>query len=257
MTYTLITGASMGLGAVFAKALSAQKHNLILVARSKARLEELAQSIRSIDKVDVVIIVLDLSKPKSATKLFDATQHYTINRLINNAGFGMEGDFLKHTLKSETHMLQLNALTLMKLCHLYAPAMQKAGFGEILNVASTAAFQPGPYMAGYYASKAYVKALSLALHYEMKPWGIKVSTLCPGATKTEFFNPKRGLKLPSFAMSSHTVVQQALKGLAQNKKCIIPGFSNRLGTLLVNFTPLFIVLKLSAYINKNILGRAV
>ena len=180
---TLITGASAGLGEEFARQLSARGQRLVLVARRKDRLEALAKELGNARAV-----ALDLGKPDSTEQLMadlaKAGEH--VGTLINNAGFGLIGRFAKRDPERLREMIDLNVRTLTDLCRAVVPGMIERGHGAILNVASTAAFQAGPGMAVYFATKAYVLSLSEALHEELKPHGVKVSCLCPGPTKTEF-----------------------------------------------------------------------
>ncbi len=179
----LITGASAGLGVEFARQLSTRGYGLVLAARRKDRLDELASELGNARSV-----AIDLSKPNAAAKLLAdlAANGETVELLVNNAGFGLIGRFAELDAKRQRQMIDLNVATLTDLCRAVAPAMIERKSGRILNVASTAAFQPGPKMAVYFATKAFVLSLSEALHEELKPHGVKVSCLCPGPTRTEF-----------------------------------------------------------------------
>src|SRR5205823_2463767 len=179
----LVTGASAGLGVEFARQLSKRGHRLVLAARRKERLEELARELSNARAV-----AIDLSKANAAAKLLadveSAGEHVDV--LINNAGFGLIGRFAELDAKRQRQMIDLNAGALTDLCRAVAPGMIERKSGAILNVASTAAFQPGPKMAVYFATKAFVLSLSEALHEELKTHGINVTCLCPGPTRTEF-----------------------------------------------------------------------
>ena len=179
----LITGASAGLGVEFARQLSKRGHALVLVARRKERLEELAKELGNARAV-----AIDLSKANATAKLLADLEAAgeEVEILVNNAGFGLIGRFAELDAKRERQMIDLNVGTLTDLCRAVAPQMIKRKSGAILNVASTAAFQPGPKMAVYFATKAFVLSLSEALHEELKPHGIRVTCLCPGPTRTEF-----------------------------------------------------------------------
>ncbi|HEY7005204.1 MAG TPA: SDR family oxidoreductase, partial [Sphingomicrobium sp.] len=179
----LVTGASAGLGVEFARQLSKRGHALVLAARRKKRLEELAKELGNARAV-----AIDLSKANAAAKVMADIEANgeTVDFLVNNAGFGLIGHFAELDAKRERQMIDLNVATLADLCRAVAPAMIERKSGGILNVASTAAFQPGPKMAVYFATKAFVLSLSEAIHEELKPHGVKVSCLCPGPTRTEF-----------------------------------------------------------------------
>jgi short-subunit dehydrogenase len=179
----LITGASAGVVVEFAHRLSERGHRLVLVARRKDRLEALAKELGNARAVTI-----DLSKKDAAAKLMAdiAAAGEIVEMLINNAGFGLIGRFAEIEPERLRQMIALNCGALTELCRAAAPAMVARKSGAILNVASTAAFQPGPKMAVYFATKAFVLSLSEALHEELKPHGIKVSCLCPGPTRTEF-----------------------------------------------------------------------
>jgi short-subunit dehydrogenase len=224
----LVTGASAGLGVEFARQLSAQGRRLVLVARRKDRLEALAGELGNARAV-----AIDLSKANAAAKLMaDIEAHgESIDLLANNAGFGLIGRFAELDAARQRQMIDLNVGALTDLCRAVAPAMIRRKSGAILNVASTAAFQPGPKMAVYFATKAFVLSLSEALHEELKPHGIKVSCLCPGPTRTEFGEVAgfagNGL-FDRLAMNSRAVVEAGLRGLEKNRAVVIPGIVNRI-----------------------------
>src|SRR3569833_4105497 len=209
----LITGAAAGRGVEVARRRSERGHRLVLVARRKERLEELAKELGNARAV-----AIDLSKKDAAAKLMAdiAANGETVEVLINNAGYGLIGRFAELDAKRERQMIDLNVGALADLCRAVAPGMIERKSGAIINVASTAAFQPGPKMAVYFATKAFVLSLSEALHEELKPHGIKVSCLCPGPTRTEF-GEVAGFGGNSLfervAMSAPKVVAAGLKGL--------------------------------------------
>jgi hypothetical protein len=244
----LITGASAGLGVEFAKALAERGHRLVLVARRKERLEELAKELGKARAV-----ALDLSKAGAAAKLMADIEKNgeTVDMLINNAGFGLIGKFAELDAQRERQMIDLNVATLTDLCRAVAPQMIKRRSGAILNVASTAAFQPGPKMAVYFATKAFVLSLSEALHEELKPHAIKVSCLCPGPTRTEFGDVAgfggNGL-FDRVAMESPAVVKAGLDGLDRNKAVIVPGWMNKLTANSGRFAPRSVVRKIAGAI---------
>ena len=240
----LVTGASAGLGVEFARQLSKRGHRLVLAARRQDRLEELAKELGNARAV-----AIDLSKKDSATKLLaDVTANgEVIDLLVNNAGFGLIGRFAELDAKRERQMIDLNVGTLTDLCRAVAPQMIKRKSGGIINVASTAAFQPGPKMAVYFATKAFVLSLSEALHEELKPHGVKVTALCPGPTRTEFgsvagFTSDRFDKL---SMDSAPVVEAGLKGLDRNQAIVITGVTNKIIAQSTRFAPRSVVRRIS------------
>jgi short-subunit dehydrogenase len=225
----LVTGASAGLGVEFARQLSKRGYALVLAARRKDRLEELAKELGNARAVAV-----DLSKKDAAAKLLAdvAANGEVIDLLVNNAGFGLVGRFAELDAKRERQMIDLNVGTLTDLCRAVAPGMIARKSGAILNVASTAAFQPGPGMAVYFATKAYVLSFTEALHEELRRHGVKVSCLCPGPTATEFGEVAGfGAPVPDFAMAqSRPVVSAGLRGLDKNKAVVVPGLLNKLSS---------------------------
>jgi hypothetical protein len=244
----LVTGASAGLGVEFARQLSKRGHRLVLAARRKDRLEELAKELGNARAVEI-----DLSKTNGAAKLMAdiGANGETVDLLVNNAGFGLIGRFAELDAKRERQMIDLNVGALTDLCRAVAPAMIERRSGAILNVASTAAFQPGPKMAVYFATKAFVLSLSEAVHEELKRHGIKVSCLCPGPTRTEFGEVAgfRGNSLfDRVAMSADKVVEIGLKGLEANRAVVIAGWLNRVGATSTRFAPRSVVRKIAGSI---------
>jgi short-subunit dehydrogenase len=244
----LVTGASAGLGVEFARRLSERGHRLVLVARRKERLEELAKELGNARAV-----AIDLSKKDAAANLLaDLDAHgETVDLLVNNAGFGLIGRFVELDAKRLRQMIDLNVGTLTDLCRAVAPAMIGRRSGAILNVASTAAFQPGPRMAVYFATKAFVLSLSEALHEELKPHGIKVSCLCPGPTRTEFGDVAgfggNGL-FDRVAMNAAQVVETGLKGLDANDAVVVAGWMNKVTAASTRFAPRSVVRKIAGAI---------
>ena len=248
--YTLITGASSGLGECFARALAARKHNLVLVARSQAKLEALAGELRAAFEVQAEPVALDLSVPGAAARL---AQHVTerqlpIHLLINNAGFGTPGEFWRVSLEREAEMVRLNVQTLMELTHLMLPAMLERHGGAIINVSSTASFQPMPYSAVYAATKAFVTAFSLGLAEELRPHGVRVVTLCPGMTATNFFvaGGYGTRRAPGGLQAPEEVVSAALKALDHNGGLVVPRLLNKFGVFIQRFVPRTLVLRVTA-----------
>jgi uncharacterized protein len=240
----LVTGASAGLGVEFARQLSKRGYALVLAARRKERLEELAAELGNARAVAV-----DLSKASAAAKLMADIEANgeTIDLLVNNAGFGLIGRFAELDAKRERQMIDLNIGVLTDLCRAVAPGMIERKAGGIINVASTAAFQPGPKMALYFATKAFVLSLTEALHEELKPHGIKVSCLCPGPTRTEFGDVAgfggNGL-FDKVAMEAPEVVAVGLRGLDKNKAVVVPGILNKLSANSGRFAPRAVVRKI-------------
>jgi uncharacterized protein len=224
---SLITGASAGLGVDFARQLSAQGKRLVLVARRKDRLEALAAELGNARTVEA-----DLSKSDATDRLMaDLAAHGEhVELLVNNAGFGLTGRFADLDGKRQRQMINLNCGALVELAHAVLPGMIERKSGAILNVASTAAFQPGPGMAVYFATKAFVLSFSEALHEEVKKHGVIVNALCPGPTATEFgevagFGPSN--LLDKVAADSPSVVQAGLRGLEKGRAIVIPGLMNK------------------------------
>jgi len=244
----LITGASAGLGVEFARQLSKRGHRLVLAARRKDRLDELADELGNARAV-----AIDLSKKDAAAKLLADVEAAgeRVEILVNNAGFGVIGQFAELDAKRQRQMIDLNVGTLTDLCRAVAPEMIKRTSGAILNVASTAAFQPGPKMAVYFATKALVLSLSEALHEELKPHGVKVSCLCPGPTRTEFGEVAgfggNGL-FDRLAMGPKEVVEAGLAGLDKNRAVVVAGWMNKLGAASTRFAPRSIVRKIAGSI---------
>ncbi len=184
----LITGASSGIGKCFAENLAAQGCHLVLIARSKDKLERLAKSLRSQYSVNADAFHSDLSQPESPKKLFQEIQQsgITVDILINNAGFGRVGCFENVSEVPDQELLSVNVNSLVALTHLFLPQMLEKGFGGIINISSTAAFQPIPFLSIYSASKSFVLTFTESLWGELQPRGIRVLCLCPGNTRTEF-----------------------------------------------------------------------
>lgn len=230
MNTTLITGASSGIGEVFARKLAARGRNVLLVARSEEKLITLCNELGRSNSIRAQHVTMDLSQPESPARLFEEAEKrgLTVDMLINNAGFGSFGDFSKLELERELNMIDLNVRSLVDLTHRFLAPMRQRKRGAIINVASTAGFQAVPFMATYAATKAFVLSFSEALWEENRPHGIKVMALCPGVTETNFFEAARGEKPPArAAQTPEEVVETALRGLARGKSHIISGWSNR------------------------------
>jgi uncharacterized protein len=238
--YTLITGASSGIGLELAKQFAKNKHDLILVARRKEKLDALAQELSDTYKIRVETIEMDLSLPGAAKEVYEEvlSKQLDVDVLVNNAGFGDHGFFTDTDLDKELNMIDLNVKTLVALTKYFVLPMKKRGTGYILNVASTAAFQPGPVMSIYFATKAFVLSFSEAIANELAPQGIFVTALCPGATKTEFEDRAFGdSSFFSKTMSAEEVAKIGYNALLKKKRVIIPGFGNKLLAFTVRFSP--------------------
>ena len=210
----------------------------MLVARRRDRLEAVAAETGGMAHV----FAADLAAAGGAASLIAQieAEGLTVDCLINNAGFGLAGKFESHSLERQSEMIDLNVRTLMELCHLVLPAMRTHGRGAICNVASTAAFQPGPNMAVYYATKAFVLSFTEALHHELKGSGIRVSALCPGPTATEFgtvSGASTSAKLDWVTADAASVVRAGLRGLDRNKAVVVPGWTNKTTANLSRFLP--------------------
>ena len=244
----LITGASAGLGVEFARQLSKRGHRLVLAARRKDQLESLAEELGNARAV-----AIDLSKPGASAALvvdIEAAGEQ-VDLLVNNAGFGLIGGFAQLDAERQREMIDLNVGTLTDLCRAFAPPMVARKSGAILNVASTAAFQPGPKMAVYFATKAFVLSFTEALHEELKPHGVNVSALCPGPTRTEFGEVAgfggNGM-FDRVAMEAPEVVRAGLDGLEKNRAVVVPGVMNKIGAASTRFAPRSVVRKIAGAI---------
>jgi uncharacterized protein len=250
MATALITGASLGIGLEFAKTFAAAKNNLVLVARSEDKLKALATELQNKFGITVKIIAADLSNMKEVQKVYDTckAENITIDYLVNNAGIGEFGLFAEGNWDKTEQMIDLNVKSLTKMCRLFIPDMIARKSGKILNVASTAAFQPGPTMAVYYATKSYVLFFSEALYNELQGKGVHITCLCPGATQSNFFeaaamhesNLVKGKKLPT----SKEVAEFGYRAMMKNKMTVIHGWMNTIMATSIRFTPRKLVLKI-------------
>jgi short-subunit dehydrogenase len=237
----LITGASSGIGYELARLFARDRYDLVLVAKSQQRLELTTGELSREFGVRIQAISKDLSLPEAPEDVAAALKGRTrIDVLINDAGFATFGPFLEIPADVELEMMQLNMMALTRLSKLFAPEMVARRSGKILNVASTAAFMPGPLMAVYYASKAYVLSFSQALACELAPSGVGVSVLCPGPTHTGFqrrAKMERSKVFDSGVMDARSVARAGYRGLMQNKTVIIPGVRNKLTALFAKAAP--------------------
>ena len=244
----MITGASAGLGADFARACAARGERLVLVARRREQLEALAKELGNARAV-----IMDLGEPSAAAALAaDLAAHDEhCQVLVNNAGFGLWGKFAALDGPRQRSMIDLNCGTLVELCHMMLGPMLERKSGAILNVASTAAFQPGPGMATYFATKAFVLSFTEALHEEVRKSGVRVTALCPGPTKTEF-GEVAGFKgngaFDKLSAKSEDVVAMGLKALDKGQAVAIPGLLNKAGAQGHRLLPRWLLRKVTAAI---------
>ncbi len=244
MPTVLVTGASTGIGREFARLCARDGYDVVLVARSQAPLEDLASEIRQKFGRAVHVRIKDLSSPAAPRELFDEVKAsgIDVDVLINNAGFGLVGRFWKLSEAEQMEMIRLNVAALTDLSRLFLPDFIQRRRGGILNVGSTAAFQPGPLMSVYYATKAYVVSFSEAIHNEAREHGVTVTCLCPGPTRTAFDKRAGASATKLFAggraMDAATVAQIGWKGLKARKPLVIAGRLNATMAFLTRFAPI-------------------
>ena len=248
--WTIITGASKGLGLEFAKELAKQRKNLILIARTESKLLKIQQELTQKYQIEIEIFSLDLSDLDKIENLYDKikNKNLKIEMLINNAGFGSFGSFKNLDLNTEINMINLNIIALVKLIQLFLPDLKETK-GSILNIASIAGFMPIPYMATYSSSKAFVLNFSKALRQELAKDGVNVSVLCPGPTKTDFFKIAKFTTnnfFESQMMRADKVVKTALKKAIENQAVIVPGLKNKIMVFFTKILPQKIVVKIAA-----------
>lgn len=241
MKATLITGASSGIGEAFARRLAAENHNLVLVARSEKKLISLCDELMLKHEIMAHYVAIDLNDYQADLRLFKETINHgmEIEWLINNAGVGSMGDFAELEIEKELEMINLNVKALVALTHHYLQIMRRRKSGTIINISSTASFQPLPFMATYAATKAFVTTFTEALAEENRPHGIRFLNLCPGPTESNFFNASdienpvtiKGMQKPE------EVVEAALKGLEKGKTRVISGWLNSLVAKAANIAP--------------------
>lgn len=246
--YALITGASSGIGREIAVQLAKRGYGLILVARNKGALEELAHSLDT----KTVVIALDLSKEKNCIKLYHILRDKPIDILVNNAGFGCYGEFAGTKLSTELNMIGLNVCALHILTKLFLRKMLRDGRGYILNVASLAAFAPGPYMATYYATKSYVLKLteSIAAELKHKSRSVSISAFCPGPVSTDF-NNRAGVSFSMKPIDSSLAARTALKGMFERKRVIFPRPVDAATAMVAKTAPSGLVAAVCRHIQKK------
>jgi len=239
----LITGATAGIGNELSRVFAQNGFNRVLVARNKDKLAQMAKELEKNCNITVSIIKKDLCEQTAAQTIYDevsAAGHF-IDVLVNNAGIGMHGLFTDFDNDTIMNVIGVNITSLTLLCRLFGADMVKNGSGKIMNVSSTAAFQAGPRMSVYYASKDYVLMLSEALNFEVKKSGVTVTALCPGPTRTEFFD-RHGmshLKVATgpWVMDADDVAKAGFAGMMKGKRIVIPGFLNWISAFLTRFSP--------------------
>ena len=250
----LITGASAGIGCELAKCFAADRSRLVLVARRSDRLEQLAAELRTRHGVEVCPLCADLSRPETPQAIFErlAADGLAVDVLVNNAGFGAAGAVADLPLRQQLEMIQVNVVALWELTRLFLPEMIRRGRGGVLNVGSTAAFQPGPYMAVYYATKAFVLSFSEALADELAGTGLAVTCLCPGPTLTEFAQVahlEKSLLFRLAPMSGESVAGAGYREFRRRKPLVIPGLLNRLGAMAGRLAPRWVPRKVARRLN--------
>jgi short-subunit dehydrogenase len=245
----LVTGASAGIGRELARILAREGHDLVLVARREPELHAVADELRSRFGAASMVVAADLSAPDAGAQIADAIgPDRRVDVLVNNAGFGGVGSFATRDRDADLRMLAVNVVALTDLSKRFLPGMLARGHGRILNVASTAAFQPGPFMAVYYASKAYVLSLSQALAEEADGSGVTVTCLCPGVTESEFHavagTDAQPLTSGPLTMSSEAVAEAGYRAMVRGKLVEIPGLHNKVGAQSIRVAPRRLVLKI-------------
>jgi short-subunit dehydrogenase len=251
----VVTGASGGIGADLARLCAAGGRDVVLVARSVDRMTALAAELERKHGVTCTVLGVDLSEPDAAPTLAAdlAERGIEVDVLINNAGYAMSGRFVETSPSIELAMIQLNVVALTRLTKLLLPGMVRRGRGRVLNVASTAAFLPGPLMAVYYATKAYVLSLSEALAEEVAGTGVTVTCLCPGATRTGFaavagMGDSKLFNGPG-VMDSATVARVGYDAMIAGRRLVIPGIANKIGMQSLRFAPRALAAKIARAVN--------
>ncbi len=250
MSYALITGASSGIGCELARLFARDKHNLILVARRKDRLSQLAKDLEENYQVQAYVIIKDLSLTQSVQEIHNWVKNndIRIDFLVNNAGFVIYGSYSETRWEDDLKMMQLHMETTAHLIKLFLPDMLMNKQGRILNIGSTGSFVPGPYVAVYCATKSYILSLSEALAEELHGSGVTITALCPGATKTEFEEKaikKHSDKPKSRGMEAEKVARIAYRALLNGKRVVVPGLPNKIQVFAIRFLPRALVTKLT------------
>jgi len=255
----LVTGASTGLGAVFATALAAQQYDLVIVARTREHLEALAECLRQRHEIAVEVVVADLTQAAALRAVEERiAQDQALELLVNNAGFGTTGPFATLDPDREEAEVRLNIVALVRLTRAALPGMLARDRGAIINVSSMAAFVPGPYDATYGATKAFVNSFTEALYEEIRGTRVRVQALCPGFTHTEF-QQRAGIDvstIPTWAwMTPEAVVEASLAALRRGQSVCVPGLMNRLLALMIGAAPRRLVRRMAGLLAHRVLGR--
>ena len=257
----LVTGASSGIGRELAKLLAGEGHDVVFVARRRDRLEDLARELATRHGVSARVIAKDLENPASPAEIFEEleTEEISVDILVNDAGLGIYGRFWETDLARQLAVIQVNLVALTNLTGLFLPGMVSRRKGKVVNVSSTAAFQPGPYMAVYYATKAYVLSFSEALAEELAGTGVSVTALCPGPTVTEF---QEGAGIEDtwlfrgpLVMDARSVARAGWAGARRRKRIVVPGLGNKLLKESVRFSPRRLVTAVARRIQKKRSGE--
>lgn len=254
-TTALITGATGGVGEALCREFARHGHDLVITARNRQKLEQLASRLNHVYGVKTVALPADLNQPDAVKKLYREIRDsgIVIDFLVNNAGFGLGGYFFHNKLKIQDAMIRVNIMAPTRLCRMFLPGMLSRGSGKILNVSSIGAFMAGPHNSVYCASKAYILSLSEAIGYETSGSGVTVSTLCPGASRTNFARraDMETTRLFNYGvMSPGRVARAAYDGMTRGEKLIVPGCLNRLVLAAVKLSPRCAGTKLSAFFQR-------
>ncbi|MFO0547886.1 MAG: SDR family oxidoreductase [Polyangiaceae bacterium] len=251
--YAIVTGASAGLGKEFAKLAAADGYGVVLVARRKDELESLSRELG----VPSLVHPMDLSDPATPKELFDklSALGVTVDVLVNNAGLGSNGQFWELDERREMGMIQVNVTALVHLTRLFLPGMIQRGRGHVLNIGSTAGYQPGPYMTTYYASKAFVNSFTEGLAFELRGTGVTATLSCPGATATEFSSRAGNDKSRLFQMGgvadSATVAREAWAAMKAKRRTIVHGLKNKAGVHALRVSPKSTAIAIAARLNRG------
>jgi uncharacterized protein len=238
----LVTGATGGLGVEFARVFARNGFDLVLVARDEQKMAALNDKLKSRAGISIRLIAKELTREEAPREIYDELQQdgIQVDVLVNNAGYAIYGKFTETAAEDELNMVKVNVLTLTQMTKLFLPGMVERGWGKIMNVSSTAGFQPGPLMSAYYATKAYVLFFSEGIANEVKGTGVTVTALCPGPTRTGFQQRpamEDSRLVQGQLMDAKTVARAAYRGLMQGKTVVIPGRLNALMSLIPRFLP--------------------
>ncbi len=252
----LVTGASAGLGREIARLFAAEKHDVVLVARRRDRLEKLAAELEKVHGARVVALPEDLNDDRAPERIAAelSRRGLHVDFLVNNAGFGATGAFARLDAAREIEMVRVNVTAVVHLTRLLLPAMVARGSGRILNMGSTAGFQPGPFMAVYYASKAFMNSFTEALSFELRGTGVTATLCCPGPTATEFSEIAGNERTRLFRMAvmgAPAVAGKAYRAMMRGQTMVVPGLWNKVGLQSLRVAPRATVLRLAAALNRS------